>query len=202
MNTTPPSFHLLVVGGVHDGRAIPLRTPFLIGRATDCHLRPASAAVSLRHCAIEDREGQVFIQDLGSTNGTFINDDRLNSDCPLRDGDELCIGPLRFLVRSDSIRIVEEPVTVATTPPSSGIETIVNVELRAADETIVSDDRMTEDEAGRLLLDDEELGTQREPVVTEPPTHEVAAVKQVLPSAKPTSSVANDILRQMRRTKK
>jgi len=203
MNSNLSMFHLVVVGGVHDGRVIPVVPPFLIGRAAECHLRPASTAVSSRHCVIEEREGHAFIQDLGSTNGTFLNDDRLTSDCPLRDGDELCVGPLRFLVSSDSpIRIVEEPV--GTPSGSTGEnETIVNGELRAADETVVSNPQMTDDEISRLLLGDDEATEQEwNSSVAELPTEALAVIEPATPAKESPSSAAGDILRQMRRTKK
>ncbi|MBA4191364.1 MAG: hypothetical protein C0467_25570 [Planctomycetaceae bacterium] len=215
MNPTLTKFHLVVVGGVHDGRVIPVVPPFLIGRATECHLRPASTAVSLRHCVIEEREGHAFIQDLGSTNGTFLNDDRLTSDCPLRDGDELCVGPLRFLVSSDSpIRIVEEPVgtpsgtkgeneTIVNGELRAEDDTIVNGELRAEDDTVVNNPQMTDDEISRLLLDgDEEADQERDSIVGERPTEAMAVLEHATPTKESPSSAASDILRQMRRTKK
>ncbi|MCE9562459.1 MAG: FHA domain-containing protein [Planctomycetes bacterium] len=203
MNTNPPEFHLVVVEGIHAGRVIPVTPPFLIGRAAKCHLRPASTAVSQVHCVIESRDGRVFIRDFGSTNGTFINSDRLLSDYELRDGDEVWVGPLRFRVLNDSpIRDVEEPVVAAMVVTGSS-ETIVNGELQAADETIVSDDRMTDDEAARLLLDDdEEADQEQEAIAAELPTPAMAAIEHAQPSDRPTSSAAGDILRRMRRTKK
>lgn len=202
MNTNLPTFHLVVVGGVHDGRVIPVVPPFLIGRAAECHLRPASTFVSSVHCVIEERDGRVFIEDLGSTNGTFLNDDRLISDCFLRDGDELCVGPLRFLVSRDSpVRIVEAPIGTPTGSAGEN-ETIVNGGLKAVDETVVSGDLMTDDEAARLLLDDEEAEQERESIVAELPKQATAVIEHAPPTNNPTSSAAGDILRQMRRTKK
>jgi len=94
-----------------------------------------------------------------------------------------------------------EPVA---TPPKSESETIVNGNLKAADETIVSDDRLTDDEALRLLLEgDEEAEKERATLLNAPPTQATAAhAPAATPSEKPTSSDAGDILRQMRRTKK
>ena len=91
--------NLYVAGGVHDGRVIPVRGTFLIGRAVGCHLRPASEAVAPRHCAIEVRDRGPVLVDLGSDTGAFVNDDRLARAGPLRDGDELQVGPLRFVAR-------------------------------------------------------------------------------------------------------
>jgi pSer/pThr/pTyr-binding forkhead associated (FHA) protein len=61
------------------------------------------AKVSRRHARISRRDGEYFVEDLGSTNGTFINRGRrlLPGDRhPLRDGDEIIVGKtfLRFQV--------------------------------------------------------------------------------------------------------
>ncbi|MGC9397503.1 MAG: FHA domain-containing protein [Anaerolineae bacterium] len=52
--------------------------------------------VSRRHARIYRREGRLFIEDLDSTNGTFLNDDRLEPyvPCELHDGDTLTLGVL------------------------------------------------------------------------------------------------------------
>lgn len=102
---------LVVVGGVHDGRVLPVQPPFLIGRAAECNLRPASEGVSMRHCAIESRQGRPVILDLGSANGTFVNGVQLTCDFPLRDGDELCVGPLHFFVRVYDLIRCDEAAT-------------------------------------------------------------------------------------------
>src|SRR5690606_11770903 len=45
----------------------------LIGRDTRCHLRIPSSAVSRRHAELRVEEGQVTLEDLGSSNGTYVN---------------------------------------------------------------------------------------------------------------------------------
>ncbi len=92
MNTAISGFSLVVVGGVYNGRVIPILAPFLIGRAAECNLRQA---ISLKHCVIEEREGRIVVRDLDSTNGTFLNDYLLTRGCPLREGDDLRVGPLQ-----------------------------------------------------------------------------------------------------------
>jgi len=59
--------------------------------------------VSRRHCKIHQEDGKCFVEDLGSANGTFLNDERLTPYLPhmLEDGDELQLGriKLRIIIR-------------------------------------------------------------------------------------------------------
>src|SRR5262245_65845913 len=84
-----------------------------MGREPNCDLRAASRAVSLRHCELFDDNGHICVRDLASTNGTFINDQRINGPAELVDGDLLRLGPLAFRL---SIQ-VEIPVDVPTPLP-------------------------------------------------------------------------------------
>ena len=91
---------LIVAGGKQAGKEIPVPGPkFLIGRAEDCQLRPQSDLVSRHHCAIVLAEGEVSIKDLGSRNGTFVNDQRVEAERVLKTGDKLKVGPLEFEVQ-------------------------------------------------------------------------------------------------------
>lgn len=92
---------LVVASGAHQGKVIPLTGPqFLIGRDAQCHLRPASQAISKRHCGVLVRDGKVYIKDYGSTNGTNVNDELLkDAEIAVADGASLKIGPLDFIVR-------------------------------------------------------------------------------------------------------
>lgn len=71
---------------------------FLIGRAPDCNLRLAAAAVSRHHCLLRVTDDEVTLVDLGSSNGTYLNGQRVRSQAALRTGDEIQIEDARFLV--------------------------------------------------------------------------------------------------------
>jgi len=92
---------LVVATGAHEGKVIQISGPqFLIGRDAQCHLRPASQAISKRHCGVLVRDGQIFIKDFGSTNGTLVNDELVRSaEVVVVDGASLKLGPLDFIVR-------------------------------------------------------------------------------------------------------
>ena len=88
---------LKVVGGKQDGKLIPLTTKkFVIGREQDCHLRPNSDSVSRHHCVISLDDFSVQVRDLGSSNGTLLNDVRVLGVQQAKSGDRLKIGSLEF----------------------------------------------------------------------------------------------------------
>ncbi|MBN2579334.1 MAG: FHA domain-containing protein [Pirellulales bacterium] len=92
---------LIVIGGKGQGREIPISRPqFLIGRAEGCQLRPASERVSRRHCVILVEENRVLLRDLKSTNRTLVNQEPIQGDRELKNGDRLNVaGVLEFEVQ-------------------------------------------------------------------------------------------------------
>src|SRR5947209_2164421 len=105
---------VVLTSGKQEGKALAIPLPqFLIGRDPQCHLRPASAAISKRHCALIQRDGKVFVRDFDSTNGTFINDQPVKGEVELHHDDRLRVGPLNFAVQIEAA----DPVNKPTPPP-------------------------------------------------------------------------------------
>ena len=91
------STRLVVVQGRPEGMEIPVLTPrFLVGRDPQCNLRPSSEVVSRMHCEIIERDDALFVRDLGSTNGTFVNGKQVEQEVQLQHGDQLQVGSLVF----------------------------------------------------------------------------------------------------------
>ncbi len=76
------------------------RLPSTIGRGDDCDIRVPVASVSRKHCELLDDDEELVIRDLGSSNGTFVNREKVDSR-ELSPGDLLAIGPMVFVVRID-----------------------------------------------------------------------------------------------------
>lgn len=86
-------------GGEH--RPFTLRKEVtLIGRREDCDLRIAVGDVSRKHCRLLLGEDIVEVEDLGSSNGTFVNGVKVQRS-PLAAGDTIQIGPVVFVVQID-----------------------------------------------------------------------------------------------------
>ena len=77
-------------------RELKVPTTFL-GKSPRCDLRLNVDGINPLHCVIVWNDGQVFLRDLESVTGTFVNGNRV-TECALRHGDELGIGPFQFAV--------------------------------------------------------------------------------------------------------
>lgn len=69
-----------------------------LGRASGCTVRIPSSQVSRLHCRLHIENGLVFVEDLESVNGTFINGERVHRKEIVHPGDRLRLGVVTFLV--------------------------------------------------------------------------------------------------------
>jgi pSer/pThr/pTyr-binding forkhead associated (FHA) protein len=72
----------------------------VLGRAESCDLRVPLLSVSRRHCELALEGDNVKVRDLGSSNGTYVNNQRITEQ-ELAAGDRLVIGPIVFTVQID-----------------------------------------------------------------------------------------------------
>ncbi len=90
----------------------------VIGRDPACDKVIDLPMVSGRHAVLARRNDQVLIKDLGSSNGTFVNGQRIEGETPVRDGDLIGLG-------SHSVVLAVEPPVVTMTPiPTAAFETL------------------------------------------------------------------------------
>ncbi|MBK9696450.1 MAG: FHA domain-containing protein [Propionibacteriaceae bacterium] len=83
---------LVVTHGPQAGQTRPLDEPILIGRAADCALLLDDDYVSTRHARIVRKADGCVVEDLGSTNGTFVNNQRIVTPTAFGIGDTIRIG--------------------------------------------------------------------------------------------------------------
>ncbi len=75
------------------GRVFPLAAEMTMGRAGGCQVAiPEDTFASQIHARIFSRDGQTWVEDLGSTNGTFVNRSRVTAAVAVQRGDQVQIG--------------------------------------------------------------------------------------------------------------
>jgi hypothetical protein len=73
-------------------RSMRLDASSVIGRAPECEVRLDDAYISQQHARIFGKNGSWYVEDLGSTNGTYVNEQRLAAPAMLQPGDRIRVG--------------------------------------------------------------------------------------------------------------
>lgn len=115
---------LRFISGKYEGGEFPLEinSEILIGRSTDADLVLVEELVSRHHATLSRQAGVVRVSDLGSTNGTFVNGERVRR-CDLTVGDRLLIG-------TNILKLVA--VDTATASSRSAVRSLSNLSAEGA----------------------------------------------------------------------
>jgi pSer/pThr/pTyr-binding forkhead associated (FHA) protein len=87
---------LVVVGGEARVTEVQLKLPTIIGRGRAAGITLPHPLVSRQHCEIYEEQGRLVVNDLGSLNGTFVGDQRINEPTYLLPGELLTVGTVTF----------------------------------------------------------------------------------------------------------
>ena len=100
----------------------------LVGRGEDCELRLDHKSVSKRHCVLVKTDGLVLLRDLGSTNGTRVNGQRVRRGT-LLPNDVLSVANFRFTLKFGN---GPSGVSAADSPGAPGVsDTPSDTEIEA-----------------------------------------------------------------------
>ena len=114
----PGTLTLEIVEGPGAGRSLVLERALVVGRAPDADLVLDDGEVSRHHARLTPSpDGSVTVEDLDSTNGTFVNTHELHAPARLDPGDELLIGVTVLQLRSPQ-QVSAQPSAVRPVPPA------------------------------------------------------------------------------------
>jgi hypothetical protein len=112
---------LVVVGGDVKTTELTLRLPSTIGRGRGTSIVLPHPLVSRQHCELFEADGQLMVRDLGSLNGTFVNNQRI-TESPLPPGELLTVGTVTFrAVYESEEAAAASPATVKAGPSDKTI---------------------------------------------------------------------------------
>jgi DNA-binding response OmpR family regulator len=92
-----------------------------IGRAVENDVVVTSRRVSREHARLRREGWRVILEDLGSTNGTFLNGERVLNPVELRDEDRIRIGDVTFVFHDPAITIRETPFPELDVDVAAGV---------------------------------------------------------------------------------
>ena len=113
------TWKLQAITGEITGQEISIDRDMLVGRHQDADVLLQAAEISRRHAALLLKDQLLWVQDLNSSNGTFINDIRIEQEKQLHDGDIVQFASFKFSVLApvqeieDLPEIEAEPVNTA-----------------------------------------------------------------------------------------
>ena len=140
--------NLKVISGPYKGRIFSFtqHDSFLIGRSRDAHLYlPDDRYFSRNHCLLEINPPRSFLRDLNSTNGTFLNGQRV-ANAPLQDGDRIQCGETVLVVEvtaNDSAQLSETTQDVSSRRPVLVMVECLNCGRREQAQASAPDERLT-----------------------------------------------------------
>jgi pSer/pThr/pTyr-binding forkhead associated (FHA) protein len=102
MRLVPPKVVLRGVSGAYFGKIIPVRGKLVIGRGSECDLILDEPEMSRRHAVIENFGDGIYLRDLGSANGTFVNGVQVR-DAVLHPDDQIAFDRNRFLLEAPGL---------------------------------------------------------------------------------------------------
>jgi hypothetical protein len=112
--------YLIMIEGASVGRRVEIAGgPMTLGRDAGNDIPLDDTQASRRHAQLGREGGSLVIQDLGSTNGTFVNEERIAGPRALRTGDRIRIGHSVFDLRADAAATEIETPAVAPPPPAA-----------------------------------------------------------------------------------
>ena len=125
-----------------------VRLPVLVGRSDEAKFRVQQDSVSRRHCEFFLKDDAVFVRDLGSTNGTLVNGERIASSVAtaVPPGAEIRVGGIVFRVDYESAAAMmaveprgDDTVPMAMAAADETLETLEPAEPESIAETDVPD---------------------------------------------------------------
>lgn len=117
-------------------RVFPLKDTTVIGRSADCDISLAAAHLSRRHAQLQIIDGALFVKDLGSANGTFLNGKQV-MEARVKRGDELRFDALTFGVMGPADEMAKTTVRSIPIPSTPSAKPAVPKPIAQSDKSAV-----------------------------------------------------------------
>jgi len=158
------SVKLVVVGGDAKSKEVQLKLPTVIGRGREgVSLTLPHKLVSRQHTELFEKSGQLFVRDMGSLNGTYVNNQRISESQPLKPNELLTLGNVTF-------RAVYDHAGVETPPVVPEFQEVPSSEDVLDEEAFQKEASRNDSDTGKSFLDEVSAADIKDSVSLEEPT--------------------------------
>jgi predicted component of type VI protein secretion system len=191
----PLNAKLVVVGGDVKTTEIPLKLPSIIGRGRGIAIILPHPLVSRQHCEVYESAGQLMVRDLGSLNGTFVNNERITESI-LGPGELLTVGTVTFRAVYELEGGKKPAVATVKEKPGDKTVRVAKATTRAAPKSS-EPKKATQDSSGPLEFDFGATPAATQEVVagSQPggPTHVTERLQPEKAESSPTKAAAAQV---------
>ena len=109
----------VILRELSSGKDYEISIPCVIGRGKEVGLSCSDLSISHRHALIEEIDGRIWIEDLESANGVFVNHQRIKEKTPMEPGDSIQLGQTTFVVNKAQEDLAEQTLVVQSLYPEA-----------------------------------------------------------------------------------
>lgn len=109
----------IILQEINSGRNFTINLPCMIGRSSEVDLKFSDPTVSHRHALIEDISGQIWVEDLGSSNGVYVNKERISEKAVLKSGDSIQLGQTWLVVSEPQEEAWDQTIVLHSLEPKA-----------------------------------------------------------------------------------
>jgi pSer/pThr/pTyr-binding forkhead associated (FHA) protein len=124
-----PKFVLRGVSGAVFSKVYPVAGPVVIGRAPECDISVPADEMSRRHALVKPTPDGLSVEDLGSSNGTYINNKRVQTGF-LGPGDELRLDAVRFILVAPGMEMGSSTKELPSSAAKPAVSAASNAKLQ------------------------------------------------------------------------
>ena len=137
----------------------------LVGRHQDADVVLQAADVSRRHAGLLLKDNALWVQDLNSSNGTFINDVRIAVETEVQNGDSLRFASVKYTAEVAMVEVVQPIIPEVVAEPEKVIvaETVVEQVISEPEKTVVAEVAVPEALVAPVIAVSEKVETVIEP---------------------------------------
>jgi pSer/pThr/pTyr-binding forkhead associated (FHA) protein len=107
------------------------KTPYIIGRHAQANLQIDNTRVSVYHCCLIMRGTEVWVRDMDSTNGTFVNDEQITDEVRLSLGDRIQVGPAILEVLQEATGAIPMGDRADYTPTAAALPAVPKLDRQS-----------------------------------------------------------------------